>query len=151
VEHNIALACTQSAAEIYFNKNVKDLNLAQCAMLAAIPKSPNHYNPFRNARAALSRRNLVLSRMKQLGCQTEKQEKEAIKTPLLFVKDISLKEKKGDYFMEGLRFILEPKYGTNVLFRDECSVYTTSDMQAQTAAEKLLKNILLILIKIGFY
>jgi penicillin-binding protein 1A len=131
----------QSAAEIYFNKNVKDLTLAECATLAAIPKSPNYYNPFKNAKAALSRRNLVLSKMQQLGYITEEQEKEAITTPLP-VKAPSLKEDKGHYFVEALKLILEPKYGTDVLFKEGLSIYTTLDMQAQTAAEKTLEEAL---------
>jgi penicillin-binding protein 1A len=129
----------QEAAKMYFNKDVKNLNLAECAMLAAIPKSPNYYNPFKNAKAALLRRNLVLSKMKQLGYITQKQEKEAIRTPLP-VQDISLKEEKGHYFVEALRLILEPKYGTNVLFRNGLSIYTTLDMQTQTAAEKIIEE-----------
>jgi penicillin-binding protein 1A len=131
----------QSAAEIYFNKNVKDLTLAECAMLAAIPKSPNYYNPFKNAKAALSRRNLVLSKMEQLGYITTEQEKEAIAT-LLPVKAPSLKEDKGHYFVEALRLILEPKYGADVLFKEGLSIYTTLDMQAQIVAEKTLEEAL---------
>jgi penicillin-binding protein 1A len=129
----------QAAAKIYFNKDVKDLNLTECTMLAAIPKSPNYYSPFKNAKAAFLRRNLVLSRMRQLGYITQVQEKEAIKTPLP-VQDSSLKEEKGHYFVETLRLILEPKYGTNVLFKDGLSIYTTLDMQAQTAAEKVIEE-----------
>jgi penicillin-binding protein 1A len=129
----------QAAAKIYFNKDIKDLNLAECAMLAAIPKSPNYYNPFKNAKAALLRRNLVLSRMRQLSYITQEKEKEAIETPLP-VQDASLKEEKGHYFVEALRLILEAKYGTNVLFSDGLSIYTTLDMQAQTAAEKIIEE-----------
>jgi penicillin-binding protein 1A len=129
----------QSAAEIYFNKNVKDLNLAECAMLAAIPKSPNYYNPFKDARAALKRRNMVLSRMGQLGYITQEKEKEALETPLP-VKENSLKENKGHYFVEMLRLMLESKYGTNALFKEGLSIYTTLDMQAQTAAEKAIEE-----------
>ncbi|MDR2436849.1 MAG: penicillin-binding protein 1A [Endomicrobium sp.] len=129
----------QSAAEIYFNKNVKDLNLAESTMLAAIPKSPNYYNPFKNAKAALARRNIVLSRMRQLGYITQEQEKEALETPLP-IKESSLKEEKGHYFVEVLRLMLESKYGTNVLFKEGLSIYTTLDMQAQTAAEKVTEE-----------
>ncbi|MDR2351069.1 MAG: penicillin-binding protein 1A [Endomicrobium sp.] len=129
----------RAAAKIYFNKDTKDLNLAECAMLAAIPKSPNYYNPFKNAKTALLRRNLVLSRMGQLGYITQEKEKEAIETPLP-VQDTSLREEKGHYFVEALRLILEQKYGTNVLFRDGLSIYTTLDMQAQTAAEKIIEE-----------
>ncbi|MDR3195953.1 MAG: penicillin-binding protein 1A [Endomicrobium sp.] len=132
----------QSAAEIYFNKDVKDLNLAECAMLAAIPKSPNYYNPFKNAKAAIARKNLVLSRMRQLGYITREQEKEALETTLPIKASSLKKEEKGHYFVEALRLILEPKYGTNVLFRDGLSIYTTLDMQAQTAAEKVIEETL---------
>jgi penicillin-binding protein 1A len=129
----------QSAAEIYFNKNVKNLNLAECAMLAAIPKSPNYYNPFKNAKAALARRNIVLSRMRQLGYITQEQEKEALEMPLP-IKESFIREEKGHYFVEVLRLMLEPKYGTNVLFKEGLSIYTTLDMQAQTAAEKAIEE-----------
>jgi penicillin-binding protein 1A len=108
-------------------------------MLAAIPKSPNYYNPFKNQIAALSRRNTVLSRMRQLGYITKEQEKEAAETPLP-VKTASLKEEKGHYFVEALRLILEPKYGTDVLFKEGLSIYTALDMQVQTAAEKALEE-----------
>ncbi|MDR2811665.1 MAG: penicillin-binding protein 1A [Endomicrobium sp.] len=129
----------QSAAKRYFNKDIKDLNLSECAILAAIPKSPNYYNPFKNAKAALLRRNLVISKMRQLGYITQEEEKEAIETPL-HVQDTSLKEEKGYYFVEALRLILEPKYGTSVLFRDGLSIYTTLDMQSQIAAEKIIEE-----------
>jgi penicillin-binding protein 1A len=121
-------------------------------MLAAIPKSPNYYNPFRNIKAALSRRNLVLSKMAQLGYITEEQEQNAINTPLS-VKTTPPKEKKGHYFLEALRLILEPKYGINVLFKGGLSIYTTLDMQAQTAAEKILEESLANFdkTKIGFF
>ena len=57
----------QAAARIYFNKNVEELNLAECATLAAMPKAPNYYNPFKNAQASETRRNLVLAKMRRQG------------------------------------------------------------------------------------
>ena len=129
----------QSAAKVYFNKNVEDLNLAESATLAAIPKSPNFYNPFRNIKASQTRRNLVLARMRQLGYITPEQEQEAIAVPLPVREEIS-KHESGHYFVEFLRIILEPKYGTDVLFKGGLSIYTTLDMQAQTAAEKVLES-----------
>ncbi len=131
----------QAAARVYFNKNVQDLNLAECATLAAIPKSPNYYNPFRNAQASMTRRNLVLSRMKALGYITQEQEEEALLVELP-VKDENAKQESGHYFVEFLRIMLEPKYGTNVLFKAGLSIYTTLDMQAQTAAEKEMEEAL---------
>lgn len=131
----------QAAAKVYFKKDVEDLNLAECATLAAIPKSPNYYNPFRNAKASLTRRNLVLARMRVLGYITPQQEEEALLVELP-VKDEGEKKETGHYFVEFLRIMLEPKYGTNVLFKAGLSIYTTLDMQAQTAAEKEIEEAL---------
>jgi penicillin-binding protein 1A len=131
----------QAAAEIYFNKDVQNLNLAECATLAAIPKSPNYYNPFRNAKASLARRNLVLLRMRELGYITKEQEKDALNAALP-VKAASLKEEKGHYFMEFLKIMLEPKYGANILLKGGLSIYTTLDVKAQIAAEKALETAL---------
>ena len=67
----------ESASRIYFGKSVRDLNLAECAMIAALPKAPNYYSPLKNPERATKRRALVLSRMRELGYITEEQEKEA--------------------------------------------------------------------------
>jgi penicillin-binding protein 1A len=132
----------ETAAEIYFNKNIKELNLAECAMLAAIPKSPNYYNPFKNAQAALRRRNLVLTRMYELGYISKTDKEEASKKPLPIKETTSKKEEKGYYFMEFLRIMLETKYGTDVLFNSGISIYTTLDIQAQISAEKAVEEAL---------
>ena len=127
----------QSAARIYYNKDVKDLTLEECAMLAAIPKSPNYYNPFRKADAALTRRNLVLAKMEELGYITAEEKELAAAIPLP-EKPTDEKFVSGSYFVEFLRIMLEPKYGTTALFKGGMSIYTTLDMKAQAAAEKAL-------------
>jgi penicillin-binding protein 1A len=132
----------QTAARTYFNKNANDLNLAECATLAAIPKSPNYYNPFKNAKASLARRNLVLLRMRELGYITKEKEEEALATALP-TKKTALKENIGHYLLEFLRIILESKYGANSLFSGGLSVYTTIDMKAQAAAEKAIEESLI--------
>ncbi|MDR1928830.1 MAG: penicillin-binding protein 1A [Endomicrobium sp.] len=129
----------QAASELYFNKNVKDLNLAECATLSAIPKSPNYYNPLKNEEASFKRKNFVLSKMKKLGYITKKQKKNAEQIKFL-TKDISNKKQKGRYFTEFLKIILEPKYGINALFKGGFSIYTTLDIKAQIAAEKVIED-----------
>jgi len=131
----------QSAAQVYFNKNVQNLSLAECAMLAAIPKAPNYYNPFKNEKAALARRNLVLSRMRKLKYITKEQEAQA-RTVGLPSKEIAIRKDTGQYLLEFLRIILEPKYGTNALFKGGLSIYTTIDIKAQAAAEKAIEEAL---------
>ncbi|MDR0820476.1 MAG: transglycosylase domain-containing protein [Endomicrobium sp.] len=131
----------QAATRIYFNKNAQDLNLAECATLAAIPKSPNYYNPFKNAKASLTRRNLVLLRMRKLGYITKEKEEEALAVALP-TKETALKENMGHYLLEFLRIMLEPKYGTTVLLKGGLSIYTTIDMKAQASAEKAIEEAL---------
>ncbi len=57
----------QAAAKTYFGKNVEDLDLNECAMLAGIPKSPNYYSPFNNLNAAQERKSIVLEQMEKYG------------------------------------------------------------------------------------
>ena len=57
----------QTAAKVYFNKNAEDLSLAECAMLAGIPKSPNYYSPLNNLKAAKERQRTVLEQMVKYG------------------------------------------------------------------------------------
>ncbi|MDR3113746.1 MAG: transglycosylase domain-containing protein, partial [Endomicrobium sp.] len=130
----------QAAAKVYFDKNVEELNLAECATLAAIPKSPNYYNPFKNEKASLTRRNLVLAKMKDLGYISHEEAEQASKIALPLKEEREKKKDAGHYFVEFLRIMLEPKYGTNALFKSGMSVYTTLDMQAQTAAEEVLEE-----------
>ncbi|MDR0823276.1 MAG: PBP1A family penicillin-binding protein [Endomicrobium sp.] len=134
----------QAAALTYFGKNVETLNLAECATLAAIPKSPNYYNPFRNAQASLLRRNLVLSRMRELGYITKEQEMEAreAKLPDKSEIDQDALKSKGHYFIEYLRIMLASRYGSQALYTDGLSIYTTLDMQAQIAAENAVETAL---------
>ncbi|MDR3049640.1 MAG: PBP1A family penicillin-binding protein [Elusimicrobiota bacterium] len=134
----------QAAAITYFGKSVENLNLAECATLAAIPKSPNYYNPFRDAEASRIRRNLVLFRMRELGYITKSQEEEARKAELPNKDDINREsfQVKGHYFVEYIRIMLANKYGSDAIYNDGLSIYTTLDMQAQIAAENALENAL---------
>jgi penicillin-binding protein 1A len=130
----------QAASRTYFDKNVQDLNLAECAMLAAIPKSPNYYNPFKNKKAISIRKNLVLLKMKKLGYITKNQEHAAR------IMKLQLKKTRPNenirYFLELLKIELEPKYGLDTLFEGGLSIYTTLDINAQAIAEKTIENAL---------
>ena len=76
----------QAAAQNYFGKNASELNLAECAFLAGLPKSPSYYNPLRESgrRNALRRQRIVLSKMFELGYITEEEYQNALNTELLF-------------------------------------------------------------------
>ena len=76
----------QSAAQNYFGKDAKDLNLTECAFLAGIPKSPSYYNPLRESgkRNAMRRMRVVLSKMHELGKITDEEYQDALNTELVF-------------------------------------------------------------------
>lgn len=71
-----------SAAQYYFGKNTEDLTPAECAMLAALVKSPNRYSPFRDPEKCLARRNLVLKLMREQKYLSAREYDEALNTPL---------------------------------------------------------------------
>ena len=72
----------QAAAQTYFGKNVWELNLPQCAMIAGLPQRPSKLNPYENMAAAKARRNLVLQRMADLNMVTPAEAQKAMKTPI---------------------------------------------------------------------
>ena len=93
----------QTAAQNYFGKDAKDLNLSECAFLAGIPKSPSYYNPLRETgkRNAMRRMRVVLGKMYELGKITEAEYHEALNTELLFkTQDTSTAATVQSYFVE---------------------------------------------------
>lgn len=127
----------EAAAKVYFAKHVQDLNLAECAMLAGLPRAPNYYSPFNNPQRAVDRRATVLRRMSDLKFISAAEEKEANDYPMNTEK-AAIPTAIGPYFIEYLRLQLEPKYGTYMIYRGGLSIYTTLDIEAQKAAEKAL-------------
>jgi penicillin-binding protein 1A len=127
----------QEASSIYFGKDIEELNLAESALLAGLPRAPNSYSPFVDVARAYRRRATVLHRMVECGFITEDEEKETNYYPLPFEKH-QLKISQGSYFVEYVRQILEPKYGTNAIFKGGLKIYTTLDLKMQKIAEKVL-------------
>jgi len=129
----------QEAASTYFGKDVQELNLAESAMLAGLPRAPNRYSPFVDIARTYTRRATVLQRMVECGFITKEEEKDANDYPMPLEKH-ELAESRGSYFVEYLRQILEPKYGSNALFKGGLRVYTTLDLRMQKIAEKVLSE-----------
>jgi len=126
----------QAAAQLYFGKDVQDLTLAECAMLAGLPRSPGRYSPFINRRNAYWRRATVLKRMVDLGFITSMEAFECQKE-LLPEEPHPIRSKLAPYFVEHIRQYLERNYGANALYRGGLQVYTTLDSQLQETAEKV--------------
>ncbi|MDR1952440.1 MAG: PBP1A family penicillin-binding protein [Elusimicrobiota bacterium] len=130
----------QAAARTYFAKNVNDLDLAECAMLAGIAKSPNNYNPFRGGKLSLARRNTVLMRMLEEGYITKKEEIQAAAEPLPERIQSEEIKKMGGYLVEYIRLLLSEKYGSESVYTSGFKIYTTIEIKAQNAAEEILEK-----------
>lgn len=122
-----------AAAETYFGKSYKEIELAEIALLAAMPKAPSAFNPFRRPEVAEKRRNIILKRMLEEKFITRQQYEEAIKTPL--PKSPHWRKFEAPYFVETLRQELELKYGES-LYTDGLRIYSTIDYSIQKKAEE---------------
>jgi penicillin-binding protein 1A len=140
----------QAAARAYFNKDVGQLNLAESAFLAILPKSPTNYDPVRHHDRALERRNFVLSEMLRNNFITRPQYDQAVATPLVTVQggaQQDITRNVGGYFMEEVRRDLIQRYGENAdpqhpnsLYAGGLWVRTSYDPSMQQAAETALRN-----------
>ena len=128
-----------AGAELYFDKDPKDLTLAECAMLAGIPKSPVAFSPFKNPKNNRKRRDLVLAKMVELGFITPAQYETAKKeTPKM--SKLKNQEAKAPYFVTYVRDKLLEKYGANLLYNGGLKVYTTLDLELQKYAEESMAS-----------
>ena len=130
-----------SAALSYFDKSVHELTLAETAYLAALPKGPNNYNPFRFPDRALDRRNWVIDRMVENGYATKPEGEAAKKEPLgVKVHDTEPSMFGADYFVEEVRRELVAMYGEKTLYEGGLSVRTSLNPQLQVLARESLVN-----------
>jgi penicillin-binding protein 1A len=125
----------QAAAQTFFGKSGSELTLAECALIAGMPKSPSRYSPLVDKSLALKRRAVVLRQMARHGMITREQLIAAESSPLNLAKgrDISI---KAPYFVAHVRNFLEKEFGGARLYRTGLTVYTTLNYKMQQAAEK---------------
>ncbi len=128
----------ETAAQRYFGKPVRQLNVAEAAMLAAIPKAPSRYNPRRNPDLAVQRRNLVINLLRDDG-KLSPASAEAWKAYPLQLSSHSDYAGVGEYFVEYVRQQLEARFGTD-LYRAGLRIFTTLDLDLQLIAERSLEN-----------
>lgn len=130
----------QAAAENYFGKNVDQLNLAEMAMLAGLPKAPNSYSPIKHLERARERQAYVLDRMVKEGYVTSAEADHAKKTPLVIRPMKKVNNQQSAYFLEHLRIQLEQKYGEDQLYKGGLKIYTTMNAEMQRAAYDSLRK-----------
>jgi penicillin-binding protein 1A len=126
-----------SAAQSYFGKDLSALTVAEAAFLAGLPKSPNHFSPFKNYARAKKRQEHVLARMEEAGFLTAAERDEAIAEPLTFRRPGS--EQTAPYFVEYVRQNVIAKYGESMVYKGGLQINTTLNLNMQRAAESAFK------------
>ncbi len=130
----------EAASRIYFGKSVQELNLAQCAMLAGLPRLPGRYSPIINLEAAKRRRRWVLQRMVSEEYITPQEAYLANLEPVLAPSPGGGMPSGGaPYFVEYLRQKMESQVGTHALYREGLTIYSTLDIRLQEAAQEAIR------------
>lgn len=132
------------AALTYFDKSVNELNIQEAAYLAALPKGPNNYHPFKYTERALDRRNWVIGQMRENGYISAQEAADAVAS------DLGVKPRRsgtylfsGEFFTEEVRREIINRYGVDALYEGGLSVRTTLDPKMQVVARKALQKGLL--------
>ena len=123
------------AAQFYFDKNPEELNEAECALLAGVPKAPSRYNPLGNPAKIRGRRDLVLQRMVELK-MIPRQQGEKLKTRPIAV----IKTGEAPYYLAHLRNKLIERFGPEVIEQGGLEVTAAMDLPLQKLAEKVLSE-----------
>lgn len=141
----------QAASRFYFNKDVQYLNLAECAMLATLPPSPNTYSPINNPNISMQRHKVVLKRMNDMKFITQAEgdiaykefwESYTGKIGRRGTTAYSASMDRAPYVTEYVRRILVERYDEKTLKEEGLKIYTTIDIEKQEAAQKLLTEAL---------
>ncbi len=121
------------ASQAYFGKDVRQLTLPECALLAGMIQRPNYLSPYKHPKRALERRNLVLDSMVDTHAITPQQAVEA-KTAPLGVAPFSVDEAEAPYFVDLVRDHLTQRYGDRDINGEGLHIYTSLDPDLQQAA-----------------
>ena len=128
-----------AAAQIYFGKSLKELTIAEAAMLAGLPKAPSAFNPVVNPKRASLRQQYVLRRMQELGFISDNQHNEALKQPLVVKREANEFSVHAEFVAEMARQIAAERFPDDVYTRG-LRVYTTILKADQEAAYSSLRR-----------
>ena len=132
-----------AAAQVYYNKDVKDLTLAQIAVLAGLPKAPSTLNPISRPDRALSRRAIVLQRMLVTNYITRAEFEQAINAPITAEKHGAIIELNAPYAAEMAHQEMIDRYGKEQAYTGGYKVFTTVTSKLQKSAEhSVISNLL---------
>ena len=130
-----------AAALAYFDKSVTELSVEEAAYLAALPKAPENYNPFRDYDRALDRRNWVIAQMATNGVITQEQADAALEKPIeVNPRPSGTYLASSEYFTEDVRREIVDRYKSKALYEGGLSVRTTLDPVLQKEARAALQH-----------
>ena len=131
----------ESASMYYFDKHVQNLDIAEAATLAAIPKSPNYYNPFENPQESKKRQELVIDQMVKYGFISAEQGAQAKAKKMVYSTSHKIKNDPRAYFFDMISQKVIEEVGADALYKGGLKIYTTLDMDMQKAAEKAMHHL----------
>ncbi len=129
-----------AAAQVYYGKELKELTLAQMAMIAGLPKAPSALNPIRNPERAKARRNVVLGRMLDEKYISKAQYNEAINQPITAYFHGAEIDLYAPYISEMVRAEMVSRYGIDKAYNSGYKVFTSVESHVQQAAQTALVN-----------
>lgn len=129
-----------AASEVYFGKPLKNITVAEAAMLAGLPKAPSAYNPISNLKRARVRQLYIIDRMEENGFITAEQAEQARQEPLKLRRDTPQENlAHADYVAEMARQLIFDQYG-EAAYTKGLNVYTTLKLDEQNVAYKALRQ-----------
>jgi penicillin-binding protein 1A len=130
----------EAAAQTYFSKPAKNLNLTEAALIAGLPQAPSEYNPFLDPKAAMKRRNDVLAAMADEGYITQEEYREAKNRGLGVDPGKKYQVIKDQFLFDLVQSELIEHYGINTVRKGGLKAYTTIDPDLQQKAEEAVDN-----------
>lgn len=127
----------EAAAQVYYGKSIRDLSLAQLAMIAGLPKAPSRYNPLVNPQRSMERRDWILGRMYKLGAIDKARYDAALAEPIDARHHVQPIELNAPYIAEMARAEMVGRYGSDA-YTEGFRVITTVPSQLQDAASNAL-------------
>ena len=131
----------ESASLYYFGKHVQNLDIAEAATLAAIPKSPNYYNPFENPKESKNRQELVIDQMVKYGFISADSASKAKAKKMVYSTSHKQQNNPRGYFFDMISQKVIAEVGADALYKGGLKIYTTLDMDMQLAAEKAMRHL----------
>lgn len=128
-----------AAARIYFGKSVEALTLAECALVAGLPKGPSRYSPLNNPELARKRRDIVLGQMLSTNAIDRKTYNRAVKEPVKTMAS-GPRDQKAPYFIDRIKKEIERNVGADLMYKGGLTVNTTLQFHLQQAAEKAVRE-----------